>query len=61
MIMNGEVDFVFLLGGICNLTAPIYENGRRFFWLNGDRNILENDFTQALIDISTEISNLNIW
>lgn len=50
-LLTERADRVYLLGGICNLTSPVFVHGVRFFWPRKRMNNLAAELVQCEIDI----------
>lgn len=60
LLLKNEIDHAYLLGGICNLTTPFFQGGRRYFWPGKNLNVLTNNLMQQLIDISVKVRELKL-
>lgn len=60
MLLRQETDFVYLLGGICDISSKFVIDSRIQYWPYDTIPIVMNNLTQALINISDEIRDLNL-
>lgn len=61
LLCNGEADFVYIYGGICNLTSPMYTREGRQFWMNKRPRESICDLILTLNEIYDEAMNLNLY
>lgn len=53
-IESGEFDRVYIMGGICDITSPVYHNNIRYFWPCKHINDLSVDLVNSLNDLTNE-------
>lgn len=51
---SGEFDRVYIMGGICDITSPVYHNNIRSFWPRKHINELAIDLVDILVAITNE-------
>lgn len=61
LLCNGEADFVYIYGGICDLTSPTYTRGGRQFWVNKRPREAICNLILALNEIYDEAMGLNLF
>lgn len=60
-IESGEFDRVYIMGGICDITSPIYCNNTRYFWPLGQLNDLINSLVNSLVEITQETLSRKLY
>lgn len=60
LLLRNEIDFAFLMGGICDITTRIYLGGHRCFWPDKSIYTIMNNLIQSMIDISEEVKALGL-
>lgn len=59
-ISSGKADRAYILGGICNLTSPMYLGDIRCFWLRKTVIYLAAELVQCQVDIYEDASIKNV-
>lgn len=60
LLSNNKADKIYLFGGICNLTEPVYHGNIRYFWPSKGLNFLAADLVQIYISIYEDVRD-NGW
>lgn len=61
LLCGGEADFVYIFGGICDLTSPVYTRGGRQFWMNTRPRESICNLILKLNEIYDEAMELNLY
>lgn len=61
LLLNKEADFVYVYGGICDLTSPFYTREGRKFWMAKQPREMICDLILAMNEICDEAINLNLY